>query len=291
MLHGNEHSGFYAVKKYLNQLKDRADKPQRNISLLIGNVEAAAENARFLDGQKDFNRIWSGGESQEELWAQKVYQEMQTKKLFVTIDLHNNTGKNPHYCAVTNLERSTLQLASLFDGDVLYFTDPKEVFSNYFSSLSPCLTVEAGQSGDLEGIEKIISLINKVQQLDKLDDVGDLKSIFNHKKVFESFGKIKIPDNASIRFNDEVADFNFDAEIENLNFNQVPAGKVFGKSHNINQHLLVYDSNNKLIGNSYFKYVGTNIVSIESFFPAMITTNVKIVHQDCLCYLLKRILY
>ena len=130
----NEH-WVLCVKKYLNQLKDRAEKPRRNISLLIGNVEAAAQSARFLDGQKDFNRIWSGGESKEELWAQKVYQEMKRKNLFVTIDLHNNTGKNPHYCAVTNLEKSTLQLASLFDGDVLYFTDPQEVFCNYFSTM------------------------------------------------------------------------------------------------------------------------------------------------------------
>ncbi len=289
MLHGNEHSGFYAVKKYLEQLRERDEKPNRNISLLIGNVQAAAQNARFLDGQKDLNRIWSNGESQEELWAQKVYAEMQTKNLFVTLDLHNNTGKNPHYCAVTNLDSSTLQLASLFDGNVLYFSDPKEVFSNYFSTLCPCLTVEAGQSGDPEGIEKTVSLINRVQETNKLDDIGDILRIFHEKKIFESFGKIKIPRESSISFCDEKADFNFLPEIENLNFNSISPGYVFGRANNIKQHLLVFDSNNNSISGSYFKYVGNEIISIEEFYPAMITTNAKIVHQDCLCYLLREI--
>ena len=289
MLHGNEHSGYYAVKEYLNTLILKNIIPSKNISLLIGNVEAAKNNARFLDDQKDFNRIWSNGSSDEELWAQKVYREMSSKNLFATLDLHNNTGKNPHYCAVTNLEVSTLKLASMFEGNVLYFTDPEEVFSNYFSSLCPCLTVEAGQSGDKEGISKIISLIEKVMDEPSMTDVSSKSSILAGRILFESFGKIKIPSNSTVSFNGEAADFTFDPSIEDLNFNIVRTGQTFGFSHNIDQHLLVYDSNNEPIGSSYFKYVGSEIVSIEDFYPAMITTNSKIVHQDCLCYLLREI--
>ena len=289
MLHGNEHSGYYAVKEYLSNLITKNIVPSKNISLLIGNVEAAKNNARFLDDQKDFNRIWSNGSSKEEVWAQKVYREMSSKNLFATLDLHNNTGKNPHYCAVTNLEVSTLKLASLFDGNVLYFTDPEEVFSNYFSSLCPCLTVEAGQSGDKEGISKIIALIDAVMSETSLSEVSTKSSILSGRVLFESFGKIKIPSNSTISFNGEAADFTFDCSIEELNFNIVRTGQTFGHSHNIHQHLLVYDSNNEPIGSSYFKYVGSEIVSIEDFYPAMITTNSKIVHQDCLCYLLREI--
>ena len=288
MLHGNEHSGYYAVKEYLSNLFSKNIIPSKNISLLIGNVEAAKNNARFLDDQKDFNRIWSNGSSDEELWAQKVYREMSSKNLFATLDLHNNTGKNPHYCAVTNLEVSTLKLASLFDGNVLYFTDPEEVFSNYFSSLCPCLTVEAVKVETKKDF-KILLLIERVMSESTLSDIKSKSSILSGKILFESFGKIKIPLDSTISFNGEVADFTFDSSIEELNFHIVRTGQTFGFSHNIDQHLLVYDSNNEPIGSSYFKYVGSEIISIEDFYPAMITTNSKIVHQDCLCYLLKEI--
>lgn len=287
MLHGNEHSGFYAIQKYLKVIDTQKEKPERNISILIGNVEAAAENLRFLDGQKDLNRIWSDGDSEEEVWAQKIYKEMSDKNLFAAIDLHNNTGKNPHYCAVTCLEENTLRLASIFDGNILYFTDPKEVFSNYFSSLCPSLTVEAGQSGDQIGISKIILLVEKVLSLSSYKDMGTLEKLMEGKKVYESFGKIKLPEGASISFSDEVADFNFPSDIEKFNFNSVYVGEIFGRANNIEQHLLVYDKNNELVGESYFKYVGTKIVSIEEFYPAMITTDSKIIKQDCLCYILR----
>jgi len=287
MLHGNEHSGFYAVREYFDSLKRSEDRPSRNVSILVGNVRAAAQNERFLEGQKDLNRIWSDGDSLEEKWAQNIYQEMSQKKLFATLDLHNNTGKNPHYCAVTNLKTNTLRLASLFDGDVLYFTDPKEVFSNYFSRLCPCLTIEAGQSGDKEGILKIISTIEKLNEIDDFDQLGEIPGLFKQKKLFESFGKIKIPDDASISFSDSKADFIFGPEIENWNFSSILPGSIFGIVNNIKQHLLVFDSNNRSISGSYFKYIGNKIVSIEEFYPAMITTNSKIVQQDCLCYLLR----
>jgi len=287
MLHGNEHSGFYAIQKYLKNLEYKKEKPKRNISILIGNVEAAAENLRFLDNQKDLNRIWSDGDSVEELWAQRIYKEMSDKNLFAVVDLHNNTGKNPHYCAVTNLETDTLRLASMFDGNILYFTDPKEVFSNYFSSLCPSLTVEAGQSGDKIGISKIVLLIEKVLGLSSYNELGVLEELMQGKKVYESFGKIKLPEGASISFSDEVADFNFPSDIEKFNFNSVYVGETFGRANNIEQHLLVYDKNNELVDESYFKYVGTKIVSIEEFYPAMITTDSKIIKQDCLCYILR----
>ena len=57
----------------------------------------------------------------------------------------------------------------------------------------------------------------------------------------------------------------------------------------IDKHLLVFDSDNNPIGSSFFKYSGNKIISLEEFFPAMITTNKKIIQQDCLCYILKRV--
>ncbi len=160
------------------------------------------------------------------------------KNLFAAVDLHNNTGRNPHYCAVTCLEENTLRLASMFDGNILYFTDPKEVFSNFFSTLCPSLTIEAGQSGDIEGINKINLLIKNLINLNSFGDLGKLESLFNRKKIFESFGKIKIPNSSSVRFDNKAADFNFESNVEDLNFNLVQEGHIFGYSNSIEKAFL-----------------------------------------------------
>src|SRR5690242_18600105 len=57
LLHGNEDTGLKAMQavlgKYHNQLLPRA------LSLYVGNVTAARAGLRRLEGQLDYNRVWS----------------------------------------------------------------------------------------------------------------------------------------------------------------------------------------------------------------------------------------
>ena len=64
LLHGNEITGWDAVRELLLESKER--KLPRNLYLFIGNVAAAAEGLRVLDGQQDFNRIWMKGNNTPE---------------------------------------------------------------------------------------------------------------------------------------------------------------------------------------------------------------------------------
>jgi len=56
LLHGNEDTGLKAMqavlKKYQNQPLPRA------LSIFVGNIDAARENVRRLEGQLDYNRVW-----------------------------------------------------------------------------------------------------------------------------------------------------------------------------------------------------------------------------------------
>ncbi|MEZ5541944.1 MAG: succinylglutamate desuccinylase/aspartoacylase family protein, partial [Pseudomonadota bacterium] len=58
LLHGNESTGFYAVQSLLQ--KYAAGGLPRALSLFIGNVAAASQGLRRLDGQPDYNRVWPG---------------------------------------------------------------------------------------------------------------------------------------------------------------------------------------------------------------------------------------
>lgn len=55
LLHGNETSGWDAVRR----IAGRDEASEFSWMLFLGNVEAAAQGARSLPGQGDFNRIWN----------------------------------------------------------------------------------------------------------------------------------------------------------------------------------------------------------------------------------------
>ena len=60
LLHGNEPVGLQAVQRLLYSYAART--LPRALTLVVGNVRAAALNQRHLDDQPDFNRIWPGTE-------------------------------------------------------------------------------------------------------------------------------------------------------------------------------------------------------------------------------------
>ncbi|MEF8708105.1 MAG: hypothetical protein V5B38_04155 [Candidatus Accumulibacter propinquus] len=44
----------------------------------------------------------------------EVHRMMQARGVFASIDMHNNTGINPHYCVVNRLDQAVLHLACCF---------------------------------------------------------------------------------------------------------------------------------------------------------------------------------
>ena len=113
LLHGNEDTGWEALKtvlrKYQNQHLPRA------LSFFIGNVAAARYGQRHLPLQADYNRIWKGeGDGPEDVMVRQVLERMQELGVFACIDIHNNTGRNPHYACVNQLEHGFFHLARLF---------------------------------------------------------------------------------------------------------------------------------------------------------------------------------
>ncbi len=123
LLHGNEDSGVVALQSVLRAYGKRL--LPRALSILIGNVAAAREGLRRLDHQPDYNRVWPGSnahtETPEHAAMSEVYCLMQVRGVFASIDIHNNTGLNPHYCVISRLDQAALHLALLFSRTVVWF--------------------------------------------------------------------------------------------------------------------------------------------------------------------------
>lgn len=63
LMHGNETTGFEAVKRWLRRYEPGGgSKPMpRALTLFIGNVSAARQGMRRLAEQPDYNRVWPSG--------------------------------------------------------------------------------------------------------------------------------------------------------------------------------------------------------------------------------------
>ena len=125
MLHGNEDVGLRAVQQFFRSRGGRS--LPRAISIFVGNVAAAEANMRRLPNQPDYNRIWPGADDDgtpEHAMMRHVVAEMRERRVFASIDLHNNTGLNPYYACVTRRTHASLQLAALFSRTAVFFQRP-----------------------------------------------------------------------------------------------------------------------------------------------------------------------
>jgi succinylglutamate desuccinylase len=148
LMHGNETVGWEAIRRLLPDFDvGGGDRPlPRSLSIFIGNVRAAAAGVRHLPEQPDFNRVWPGSElpaTPVHAVMRSVVDRMAARGLFASIDLHNNTGTNPHYACVNVVDNQFLHLATLFSRTVVYFTHPRGVQSLAMAELCPAGTSSA----------------------------------------------------------------------------------------------------------------------------------------------------
>ncbi len=284
LLHGNENSGWEVVKNILT--KYQGQTLPRSLSIFIGNIEAARYNKRKLETQPDFNRVWGEGNKPENLMMQSILEIMKERGIFASIDIHNNNGLNPHYACINKLDESYLKLAREFSRMVIYFIRPTGVQSLAFAELCPAVTLECGQPGDEYGIQITTNFVDKIFQMDSIDSD---KNIEKNIDLYHTVGIIKIPTEYSFSFNDEETDIAFINGVEKLNFEEIISDTLLGTiKENILKPFIVLDEEGQDVFDNYFYVENNKIYTKTALFPAMLTTDIDIIKQDCLCYLMER---
>ena len=284
LLHGNEETGWEAARKLLSHYADK--ELPRSLSLFIGNIEAARHGQRYLDGQRDYNRVWNAGDSPEHRMMHHIRDEMQRRGIYLSLDIHNNTGKNPHYACVNKTYNEFLQIATLFSRTVVYFLRPAGVQSIAFSEICPSVTVECGLSKETSGIEHAYGFIDACLKLAEIPNhavrTGDMD-------LFHTVAVVKIPEQYQFGFDEAGYDLQFDKEIEYFNFHELAGGTMIGRAREgIERPLDIRDEHDNDVSHQYFEVEDREIRSRCTVIPAMITTNSEIIRKDCLCYLMER---
>ncbi len=287
LLHGNEVTGWQAVRSLLQKYQNRT--LPRSLSLLIGNVEAAREGLRVLPQQLDFNRVWKGElDGPIGQMARQVMESLRELSPFASVDVHNNTGLNPHYACVNVLAPAFLHLASLFGRTVVYFTTPDSVMSRAMAGLCPAVTIECGKPGMSHGEVHVEDYLESCLHLEHFHDgvvVG------RDVDLYHTVAVVKVLPGLSLGIEDEGADLNLPADLDHSNFRELPSGTRLARLRpGVTEAVVVTDDAGRDVTARYFNVdAAGNLGLVRPVMPSMLTLDTEIIKQDCLCYLMERL--
>jgi succinylglutamate desuccinylase len=290
LLHGNEVVGWEAVRALLADHLRRHGRLRlpRAMSLFLGNLAAAAQGVRRLPEQPDYNRVWPGSElpeTPEHALMAQVVETMAHRGVFASIDLHNNTGRNPHYGCVNVIDNPSLHLATLFSRTVVYFTRPKGVQSQAMSALCPAVTLECGKVGERHGVEHARDYLAASLHLSALPE----HPVPAHDiDLFHTVAQIKVPPEVSFGFGPESGDIGFTPDLDQLNFRELCPGTALGRVRNAGARLQVYDERGRDLAMRYLEIEDGELRLRLPVMPSMLTCNTLVIRQDCLGYLMER---
>ena len=289
LLHGNETTGLTAVQELLRDY--RGKELPRALSIFFGNVAAAAEGLRHLPGQPDYNRVWphaaAEGDSPEQRMMQEILAQMRERGVFASIDIHNNTGLNPHYGCVNRLDNGFLHLAAQFSRTVVYFIRPQGVQSMAFAELCPAVTVECGKPDQPHGAEHAREFMDACLNMAALPQ----HPVAAHDiALYHTVATVNLPAAVSAGFGDGDWDLSLPPDLDHLNFRELAPGTAIGwvRDGLGRQPLEVTDEHGQCVAERYLSLDEGEIRTSRQVMPSMFTLDLDIIRQDCLGYLMER---
>ncbi|QNP46426.1 succinylglutamate desuccinylase/aspartoacylase family protein [Sphingomonas sediminicola] len=287
LLHGNEDSGLGAIQRVMNGYRGRV--LPRSLMLLIGNVEAARHGLRRLDDQPDYNRIWPGtpnqGDTPEAGMMAKVHARALARHAVAAIDLHNNTGRNPHYAVVCNFDPPTLGLAALFSRRAVCFRGILGSQTASFAGLIPAITAECGLPGEAANAQAGARFLDEALNLDELPNGANERIML---ELYHTLGVVRVREDVSFGFGVGEAEVRFDPALDKNNFRELKPGTVLGETRH-QMPLQMIDERGLDVAAHYFETSGGKLKLRKQAVPAMLTVVPRIVRQDCFCYLMERL--
>ena len=287
--HGNEDTGWEAVRRLLKS-HYLFDELPRSMLLFVGNVEAARHRVRRLDDQPDFNRCWpdaSGTDSAAGGMFRNLLDRILEYQPWACVDIHNNTGLNPHYAAINRIQPDHLRLAACFAPKVVYFTRPAGTMSHALSEHIPASTLECGQAGDVHGVDHTMAYL---ETLLHIEDLSSLPPNPEEVQLFHMRATVTIPDDVLFGFGSVPAELALREDLDSLNFQELPKGTSLGQlSNGTARPLRAIDTRGRDVTSYYFSVAENQLQTARQIMPSMLTLDRRVIRQDCLCYLMERL--
>ncbi|MCB0357192.1 MAG: hypothetical protein KDD40_09300, partial [Bdellovibrionales bacterium] len=110
--------------------------------------------------------------------------------------------------------------------------------------------------------------------------------------IYRTLGRISVEGTQSISFGSGLGEFDFPHEIELWNFKPLKAGTLLAKSKSDKGLIFVRDEHHQDITANYVKIVkkeDSQYFFLQDCVPSMLTSDLDIIHKDCLGYIMKEI--
>jgi hypothetical protein len=102
---------------------------------------------------------------------------------------------------------------------------------------------------------------------------------------------MKVREEVSFGFDETPVDLQLVGNLDHLNFRELPPGTRLGWLKDDAQVALhVHDDNGQEVYEEYFSVDEGALVTTRPFMPSMLTLDERIIRQDCLGYLMEKLL-
>ncbi len=287
LLHGNEDSGYRAV---LDMLRAGARYPF-DLWVFIGNVRAASQDGwfahRYLDDQEDFNRVWGRHPPTTRMrrCADAILDELSAVDLEACVDLHNNTGYNPHYAIVPVRTPACLSLAATCADTVLLWNLEAHTLMEAVSRHCPTVAVECGLPGLAANAAFAEGVLDRV--LSRADFSTDP---LVPDRMLEMRVRVEVrpevPFAVGLALTEDI-DFVLRPGLDGHNFGMLLAGTELGRVHpGTAIPLRATDMGGTEVTERFFVLDDEGVITVgEDLTPVMMTRTVVQIRRDCLFYI------
>ena len=278
LLHGNETSGWDAVRKFI-QNRD-LNQPENSLVVFVGNIEAAKTEKRRLPHQNDYNRIWCGGISKEHCMAEQVVSYIAQKKPYFALDVHNNSGPNPHYGVLTNQLAECKSRARQFSDLAILALEQDEILSRRMNEICPAITIECGVPGEPRSSEVVY---------DYLCELTNPKSdtpTHTDLSLYKAKYRVILKSATESGFEDFPE---FNCALDASNFALVEAGTLIATHASQNWFFEVTDFDGLDLTHEYLNFANGQVTLKQDTILGMFTRSPENILFDCVCYVLEHL--
>jgi hypothetical protein len=156
------------------------------------------------------------------------------------------------------------------------------------SHVCPAVTIECGKPDHEYGMAHARDYMDACLHLSELPQ----HPVASHDvDLFHTVAVVKIPADVNFGFGEEAVDLQLNGNLDHLNFRELPAGTELGRvRQGAAITLEVRDDNNQSVYDHYFTIEENRLLTARPLMPSMFTLDERIIRQDCLGYLMERLL-
>ena len=123
-----------------------------------------------------------------------------------------------------------------------------------------------------------------------MDEFDEHSRDIHNLNVFHTVVIVKVKEGLSVGLEGEDCALQLMPEVDYLNFNELKPGQVLARVREPDyMPVMALNEFGKDVADRYFEIKDGLLCTTTEVMPSMITMNMDIIRQDCLCYLMERL--